>query len=107
MKLKVWWIPQIRWTCTLLAFGIIACVLVVACVDNPDAYESWLEQELDSAQAENEELYAALQLFTRNEGSCAVREGARVICAMAQGAVQRRDLEPSEYIAFRSERKKK
>jgi hypothetical protein len=86
---------------------IVACVLVVSCVDNPDSYESWLEQELESAQAENEELYAALELFTRNEGSCAVREGTRVICAMAHGALQRRDMEPGEYIAFRSERRKK
>jgi len=84
----------------LLLAGILACVLVVACVEP-------VRDDPAKLKAEIAELHAALELFTRNEGSCAVRNGGpRVICAMVGGAVQRRDMEPGEYIAFRSQRRK-
>jgi hypothetical protein len=91
----------------LSAVGIVACVLIVACSDDPQNYAA-LGMENEELREDIAEAHSALELFTRNEGSCAVRDGGpRIFCWMVNSTVYRRELEPSEYIAFRSERRKK
>jgi len=87
------------------ALGILACVLGVASCDEPIDYRAEFAdaaQARDMAEAENERLLDALELFTRNEGSCAMRNnGPRIFCWMKEGQVYRRELEPGEYVAVR------
>jgi hypothetical protein len=88
------------------ALGIAACVLIVACSDDPRAYSAALGMENEELRGEVAEAHAALELFTRNEGSCAVRDGGpRIFCWMVNGTLYRRELEPGEFIAFRPARR--
>jgi len=68
----------------------------------------FLPLKLSQVKKENERLRHALELFTRNEGSCAVMDnGPRVMCVMRDGQVSRRDLEYSEQIVFRRPKERK
>ena len=63
-------------------------------------YEPLIEAHAATAD-ENALLHRALAIFTRNEGSCAVREsGPEVLCKMRTGYVSRRELLPGEVVVL-------
>lgn len=83
-------------------------IFLLGCVVGSIDYRAAKAMELDLTLAyeDLDEAHAALELFTRNEGSCAVRDGGpRIFCWMVNGTVYRRELEPGEYVAVKSARR--
>lgn len=75
----------------MAALGAGVALLAVALLPEPQA--------MVELQRENTRLKHALELFTRNEGSCAVQNnGPRVLCGMRDGYVARRELDDNDQV---------